>query len=1121
MIRGLILQIRDRLGRRARPLAAGLTFIGLFLALLFGSIRNLLIGGTIVSYRDWVWPPAAPTNGIYFSVYDPTFWAGVGADPGGYTRAALTWPVFEILRGAPALEVEQAFFVFIFAVAFCLALVAARLFLKIAFPHSSWTARLGLSALFVALSFLNPVSLQWEAGAYFTLLWGISLIEIALFSTILGFRGRETRFWFLAGLSLGVGALLDPRIVFWGLLPIVAYLAYECVVAKSLRRIVRQALVGLAAALPCLAVTTWAYAWAGATSSQPIRTATWASLEFASSNGSTLNVMSMLGFWWSSLTYAPPGIAGIQALGQLVTIGSPPFSVSLEGPIDAVWSGAFFGLLFVACLPLLRRRPRPIAVLFAGTALVSMALAAGTQRPFEVIAAAEVWLGGLPWIGTTAQTVFGIPGYIQTLTAAALIPLCTMGIVELWSFASSFQVVVSRTVSGSAIQPEQVVHLSLRRAGRPSRHRRAAVLVVVTVAVLMLPSWQFFTGDYFPAGYSPGAPPNGIPSEGSLMPLDIPASEASAYATVENSPGVSGVLWPGPGSYTYAWTDRPLPPLSDSSPKPVVDIPGLPYLIENNLTADFAAILQTYSVRYVVVDNMSEAGFAAAFGVESAQRVLSFMGATPGLSIDADYGNETWVYDFANPSPPFSAYNTVVVLSDPVSSIGPAAGALDGLGVSAALATDANGTAAPRLTISNLSSTLQAGSIEIVNSTSIGSSAPTGLVAGFDGVPAENLTQSIAAGGTTVLDAPFQNWSVTSWTAVTGNATVSIAEGSSIRIEHEGRSATLSLNYLSPLVDGSTQGVSVPADSSVQATVSFQYETAPGFAGEVESYIVASNSSAVNTGVFVSNSSGPSSTWRNQSFSAVLPVTSTLFTSRILATMSGQISIRDVDLSWTVSRPYPLTFTGYATSLSNSSFPTPRGPSYGESQVNLQVMGIGNLTVSAGGVALTAPVNSPTEFVWVTIRGLSLDTAGSVAVNGSLEIAGLVVLPDGGVFTEPAPTFNYTQTGSLSFELDEVSATATVLSLDEPFNTHWLASSGSSSQGSAQESVAGFTFFEISRASKSYAVVFADYVLFPTVITATAAFVAISLVFLGLVFLCPSQFAAFTRRLMRRGAGLR
>ncbi|HTT34906.1 MAG TPA: hypothetical protein VMH78_03425, partial [Thermoplasmata archaeon] len=389
------------------PRVAAYAALALLLVVL--PLSGFLFGSGGVLFQNWNWSISPARIVPAPSVLDPYLWNPAGPDAAGYTRAITAWPPF-LLLGAThdPFAIERAYLAFVYLVEFGLAFIGGTLLLRLVPELPRGATREALRMAFIGASFVNPAALQWEAGVVVPFLWGSSLIAIALLATLRVTRSGDLRSALLAGVSLGVGATLDPRILAWGALGMGIVLAIEAVRLRGVARMVRPVGVAAVGALPGALLTAFAYVWTGAIEGAPIRSGTYDAIATASTNSGPLRVLELLGFNISGLTYAPPTVLGAALHGSNTSLlGVPPF-LWLDGSLaGSLW-------LFLIAVPpvlafgaLLDRRQRALALPLAAVALASGLLAMGTQAPSDALVQGEVALGGIQFagFGSVVQTI--------------------------------------------------------------------------------------------------------------------------------------------------------------------------------------------------------------------------------------------------------------------------------------------------------------------------------------------------------------------------------------------------------------------------------------------------------------------------------------------------------------------------------------------------------------------------------------------------------------------------------------------------------------------------------------------------------------------------------------------
>lgn len=963
----------------------------LFAAIAYIALREFLTSSGVLLYQNFSWPISATGLHSIAGVWNPGFLTNVGPDPEGFARSVSNWPIFVFASLAPSPGfLERAFLIYVFLVTYVLTAVAAWLFTVYAGITCSGVKGIAAQLGFVGISFVNVASLQWQAGLAQPFLWGVPLIEIALFSTLLVLRARGPHFALLSGISLGWGATLDPRIFVWGfegvLVLIVVYATYagRLSLFRGLRRLLPWLAVGSA---PGVALTLVAYSMAGAAGAHPITSASISSIQYFSSNSSPLVTLELLGYRWSSITYAPPSVAWLGSLSSMRTLGTSPYLLNPAGFVTALWVLSLATLPIVAYGSLLSQRYRRLVVPFACVSLFASMLAMGSQFPLPGLTEGEVALGSVPYVGSIWQTVIGVPVDVQALSEAALIPMCVLGTCRLAEIIAEIE---SRRTTAHVVRIGRI-RVGILYRGSGSRRAGTALGVIAAlliVGLLTLSGWQLGTGSYFPAGYTPGLGGNDVPSVGVLSSETVPKGDVLIFNYLASQGVGDSVYWPGTGGYAYPWSNRSTPSISLNSPLPATTPIGLSNLIEQNDTAAITSLLNFYGIRYVVVNAMSGAALSSAFGATNVTQIVKALEAAPGLVPVLAFPPSAWLFEDTNITGSVSDGQTPITMVSGIQSVGIALGALSEVGVSAVGVPE---DFSPHVSVSVGVQAAPTGqpAAEVLTPSNISASVMSGpSVVGFDGSPNVTLQSNFSSASTTPIPAPFSNWSLTSWTGQSGGGSIRVNAGSLVELSHQGSPATVSLNYLSPLVDGQDLGLPIDPRASVSVRLQFEYRTLPGFEGQLTSNVVASNASLIDVQQISGPQAGSSQNWTLYSANATLAPGAALFTARLFSTFTGSFEVRNFTMSWVEILANRESFSGEIVGLNGTSMSPQQLASFSLASVEIDLIGTGTLSLESRSGTERIPVKAP-QLEWTRIDWNN--SLRSVKFSGSISSGGIIL----------------------------------------------------------------------------------------------------------------------------------
>ncbi len=1021
----------------ARHRSVGVGYLGLGVLLILAPIAGFLFRPGILIYQNWAWSITGRQVVPAPSVLDAYLWTNNGPDASGFTRSITDWPPFLLLSVThdPAV-LERAFFLYAYAIEFGLALIAASLFLRLISDRVAASRREGYRALLTVLFFVNPAALQWESGVAIPFLWGSTLIAIALLATLLALRAHPVRYGLGAGLALGIGATLDPRILVWGELGVVLILVTEGARLRSVLRPARVLAANAVAALPGALLTFFAYAFSGATQGSPIHSGSYAAIQAASSNAGPLNVLELMGYNISGITYASPVGAWFSgAVGQASTWGHPPFAIVDGSAVTALWLFALIAVPVAGFASLVFRTVQRETVPLGVVALTSALLAMGTAGPIAFIPVWESGLGSVHsgGVGLIAETVVGVPSWIQVLTEAALVPMTVLTFVGLTSAGRLPLAPPTSLLS----EPHPIRRLAWH-AHHPPRAARRAV-AVVGVVLLVFASWQFFSGTFYPGGLSPGVSANEVPSTGALAPAVPPGSDLATFDRLADDPTAGAVYWPGPDTFAYGWNPRWSPPVAYSTPFVTLPAPGLAGAIAGDRPADLAPVLAADGLSAVVADNMSSEGLESAFGLGDLSTIVSTLGSAPGLSSTGTdlSGASSFALDTSPGLVSFAAGE--YALNSSTGDLGIPLAALAAADRTAAIVPGSGTAAAPALSFLGPGAHLSPADGVLATPTNLSFLAPSDSLAGFPGAGSQSLLQTFRTTGDQRLDAPYGNWTVAVWSLPEGSLLLNISGGQSVRLGHAGTPLLASLNYGSSLVDGESRGIAVSPQSTVTYRVSASVVATTNSTGSVWANVVSSNDAAVNTGQASSTAVSVGTRVQNLALTGTLAPGSAVFTLRLFANFTGEVALQNVSIAWSEIDRAPLGIAGTELAVSNLTADVPTPLAAFPVDVWAQVGGPGLLEVSssAGSSTLVVP---PGPASWRELSSVPVASGLSLRMTGNLTVDAVALLPSTAAPTPSASVSGLAVGADFSVHGNYRASSPGWLVLYEPPSTEWRLS---------------------------------------------------------------------------------
>jgi hypothetical protein len=790
--------------------------------------------------------------------------------------------------------------------------------------------------------------------------------------------------------------------------------------------------------LPGIVLTYFSYIWSQGGSALNFNTVTTIqSVGVISSNSTPLNALSLLGYWWSTITYISPLDTSGASIGSSSTLGNPPYGV-----FPSAWVLAFIAMPFVTYAALLFcGRLNSALISLSAIALIFTGAAMGTRFPLAPVVSLEVAMTRLPLVGFIWAVTYRVPIYSLTGAVAVYIPLCIFSINSIvdryrkWIKKQGFRLkckLGTRTLVFQYSNSGKRVHSHL--AGR--------FLPFVLIVILLLPSWQFVTGDFYPAGYSPESSGNGIPDAGALSPETLPTGDEHVFSWLQQQDKAMGnIYWPGPAGLSYPWTDgKSSSAIASNSPLPESTPEGLTYALESNLTSDVAPLLSKFGIRYIVVDQMPPLAIQAAFGLNNTSLVVQFLSHCPGMELVLAYPPQVWVFQVSRSLGTVSIAGLPVSLSEGSWALPFSTSVLAQLNLSTTFVSPNSVFQGIQntigITVGNVSGRLDGKSVSILTPNNLSAQEIGDSVTGFTGTPNQTVNELVTPGNSQDLMPPYQNWSVTTWSQG-GFANVTVDKGNSIGIRSplDGDPYTYSLNYLSPLVDGE-EGIPVSVGTLVSASASLNYRTSADFKGSVQLLLLASNGALANIAQLSSQPLNNSFAWKPETLSGELPSQSAYFTLRVQGTFSGELYISDIRISWVQAHAEPYVFSGNWVEVSNQSMAFSNNASSVDSDIQLDLSGYAIVTFVSPFTSESAYIHN-LNFSWVRFPVPNGTYDFSLLVSGTIRLAGIVGFPQS-LLSTPDPHINVSL-GNAPFEyhvrVDSQRNALLVLSL--PYSAFW------------------------------------------------------------------------------------
>ena len=956
--------------------------VGVGISLVVLAIRDYLFGTGYYFYRDWSWPLSA--NLSPRTAFSPSAVTNSAPDPLGFTRIFFNWPVyiFESLTNNAQLA-EKAFVIYLFSMFLLLAFVFAELLLRLlselTLTRLSILKREVFVLFVVLISFANFWSLQQLSDLYYTYISEFMLLSISVVLIFLWKANFPSIFVSAALLSFCI--FLDPNLFPFEVLALSIAIGVTVLmndfswssIGKGTLRIVSL----IAYVLPALMTTLFLLNQTTGTGLRPV-----GSYLKTGGNLSLENSLRLMGYLWSLIVYAPPSILENNGTLSLLSVhGSPPYILLPPGVITSVWLATTWTLPVLAFSSLLVRKLRKVTIPAALISLAGILLTQASIFPYPFLVASQV--STIPVIGGAVTTTLAIPDHILIIVASSYLILASVSMFH-----------VSSVRNFSLFGRDLLNSREKMRAGR-------LLLTVGLMFLLIFPSWQFFSGSFFPASYVEGIGGNGVPNEGAFTPSLPPPEMNYVFNWLLSQPGHFNVYWPGANGGTYPWSEKSTPSITwIDSPKPTFlttsTIPGmfpagLEYLVSSNLTGGVAAYLRAANVKYLVVQPTSKIGFLSSWGIADQGKLVSFLDKSPGLSlaltqatlsvyeVDSPWGSlysPDQIYQYqADDQRYASAFSAFESMNSHISFM--RSGSAERLCVDAT--TCSLSLLSPEFLARALPSTL---TVDAING-SIGGS----------------LSSTLVANRYTNLPDPWGAWTVSNWGL--GSANVSV-EPSIMRWTFDGTSTLLSLSYNGTVTNNRPGGFTIQEGQEAIATVSFLYRTSTPRDFSVQVLAPILNSDLQILDAPASPDYGASTNWSLGQYNITLPHGSRFFTFRIQAqASSGWVELSNARVSIHILNEDRSAPFGVSVPIENG-MPYSLGVFSG--YVYLQAEGNGQLLVSHKPVAIINDTFlswtsqfSPTPAQFEVVGNLSLTTliVAQEAIKKHSNVLGDATVGDG------------------------------------------------------------------------------------------------------------------------------
>lgn len=895
--------------------------LALSVTLTLVALRDFLFGSGYYEYADQKWP----VNG---AVWPTGYFAPAPLTSNGgfyifqFSRDFITFPIglFHLLSLNSLLQ-EKLFFLYSFVLFVLLAYVFAALIVRYALQVlgrqlSGWSTEIARVLIVVALfTNLYFIYLVVDGG---TVTEGLIAIFLGISALLLLCEEDFVLALAVTVILTSLGFLLDPVDAVTVLVVLGLSLVYRSVSRRdSLLVFFKQ--VGyllLAFAPTALFLVFFFYPTlgtpSGGGSDYPIRVFDLAGIQGFAYNTTILNVLRLTGYFWNTVTLAPPSILWYHgAYSQLPGLESPTTLLLPPGELTQFWLLTLYAPVTIALGSLLVRRLWRLTIPFATVLVVCVVL---TQWPWYtasadlVSAMASIPLLG-PLIGETMYFPYifmlGESVAILVLAGAAIVALLS-GEVHLFRTAPRPEPDARRAPSTPAPHTPRFSYAHFRT--RVTSRRINCAVVVVIAALLVFPGWQALDGSYSPSrAWSPYVAGNGVPNAGPFEPVNPPPGVESLYNYLYAQPGEFNIYWPTLGANASDFGRGVFFFDQSSSPKPMSSLAALPYLVAHSETGALLAYLQSQNVRYVVVQNSSPIVLAQEYGLDNYSGLLNLFGSIPGIVSEPGLSAEnltvfqvtgTWgatypVAQLLNVNPGDSNYPVAYSVDRELNQT-PAL--LDGNPANATLAIDS---------LAGDQSILSPGSAQ--NITGVGSVAAASLnlsLVRYSTVPrgpTVDLSADTTGVNESIVQTPGTTIDLGNWSLVNqgpSNVNVTIQDGT---IDWTSLGATTITLTVGPLLTVGPAGVEIadPGNLSSASTLNVSYRTSPSFVGSLSAYLRDETTNSSVAQVPLSTSLATSQAVTLESFGAATLPWTRYFQPCFQASLDGgSVEVALANYSW-------------------------------------------------------------------------------------------------------------------------------------------------------------------------------------------------------------------------------
>jgi hypothetical protein len=594
MLKGYLSAWAQRLKVRTWAYELGLTVV-----LVIVSLRGFLFSPGYYVYSDQFWSilPSLPNSESFVLLAEsgrvsPSYFFL-------FTRGLVTFPSLLLSSlGLPYLTWMRIYIALSFAILLGVAWIGAEVVIRLYENNSqrqfSIVSRELAKTFFVIALFSNAFMIQvvGDGGQF-----ADSLILVGfVVGLVLLIYSDKPIIAVIIGCYLSVVLLLDPDYYALVLVGFVLIALASSIKSRSISRL-KWFSIGVMISLPILTYVLIGIQITLAPTAIGNLYRPFSSSPLGLSNMNVSSAILLYGYGWPFVTLAPPSSQLFSSsLVSLPTIGRPADLILIYSPIGYLWlaSLAILPCVLLAGLAIRRLRGALSTLLVVLAAGVLLAL----YPHIPPLLFSLEWLASLPYFGYAIGTSFAVQDHTLMLVAGGYVAGASLVVSELLSRPSNLPAGQLQPTRGSEVNedrghpaPALRSRFSLVRCRRRGILRYAAVWMVF--ALVILSGWQAYNGTFYPgrADYS-NFTGNGLIPIGAYTPFEISNTSLMAYNYIFHSGSNFNVYWPiGAGIEMAGYTAR----------LPSVSLPGLPYLIASNLSADVAPYLTSHSVLYVVV----------------------------------------------------------------------------------------------------------------------------------------------------------------------------------------------------------------------------------------------------------------------------------------------------------------------------------------------------------------------------------------------------------------------------------------------------------------------------------------------------------------------------------------